>query len=109
MRRGALGRRRPRKDRGTELRYNILTRQNGRPAILQPQCVPFFLRHMRATVSPRISSLLLVETVKRTDEERSIADERIEDTGRRNEERDKAKDRTGFFGQANSMRLPTYC
>lgn len=85
-------------DRGTELRYNILTRQNDRPAILQPQCVPFFLRHMRATVSPRISGLLLVETVKRADGERSIADERIENTGRRNEERERERRREGSNG-----------
>jgi len=42
-------RRRPRKTTKRSLGVIFSHRQNDRSTILQPQCVPFFLQHMRAT------------------------------------------------------------
>jgi len=48
-------------------------------------------------------------TVKRTDRERNLTDERIEGYGkRRNEEKDKTRDQTGGTKRVNFVRLPTY-
>jgi len=59
---------------------------------------------MRLTVS----GLLLIETIaERTDEERSIANEKMVDMRRRNEEREIKRGMKRDARRANFVRLPT--